>query len=123
MKKGKKKLPKTFYSDVTYKEDLKALVVALGNYFSISYNKIKELLCDLTNGIFDISEGTIDNIYEEFTNKTNETLTNITNNILNASYQHTDETVAKLNGQDTYYRGYANKENVLNKHHFNKGDQ
>ena len=58
------------------------LVVALGNYFSIPYNKIKELLFDLTNGIIDISEGTIDNIYEEFTNKTNETLTNITKRFL-----------------------------------------
>ena len=122
-KNGKEKLPKSFYSDVTYKEDLKMLVVALGNYFSIPYNKIKELLFDLTNGIIDISEGTIDNIYEEFSNKTEETLTNITNNILNGSYQHTDETVTKLNGQDTYYRGYANKENVLYKHHLNKGDR
>ena len=122
-KNGKEKLPKSFYSDVTYKEYLKMLVVALGNYFSIPYNKIKELLFDLTNGIIDISEGTIDNIYEEFSNKTEETLTNITNNILNGSYQHTDETVTKLNGQDTYYRGYANKENVLYKHHLNKGDR
>lgn len=81
-KNGKEKLPKSFYSDVTYKEDLKMLVVALGNYFSIPYNKIKELLFDLTNGIIDISEGTIDNIYEEFTNKTNETLTNITKRFL-----------------------------------------
>lgn len=119
----KEKMPKSFYSDVTYKEDLKMLVVALGNYFSIPYNKIKELIFDLTSGIIDISEGTIDNIYEEFSDKTDETLNNITNNILNSSYQHTDETVTKLNGKDTYYRGYANKENVLYKHHLNKGDK
>ena len=117
------KLPKEFHSDVTYKEDIKILVVALGNYFSIPYNKIKELLYDLTDGIIDISEGTIDNIYEEFSIKTEPTLSNITNNILNGTYQHTDETVTKENGKDTYYRGYANKENVIYMYHKRKGDK
>ena len=117
------KIPNSFYSDVTYKDDLKMLIVVLGNYFSIPYNKIKELILDLTNGVIDISEGTIDNIYEEFSNKTDDTLNNITNNILNGTYQHTDETVTKENGKDTYYRGYANKENVLYKYHHHKGDK
>ena len=118
-----KKLPKSFYSDVTYNDDLKILIVCLGNYFSIPYNKIKELIFDLTNGIIDISEGTIDNIYEEFSNKTDDTINNITNNILNGTYQHTDETTTKENGKDTYYRGYANEYNVLYKYHHKKGDK
>lgn len=117
------KLPKSFYSDVTYKDDIKTLIVSFGNYFSIPYNKIKELIYDLTYGIIDISEGTIDNIYDDFSNKTDDTLNNITNNILNGTYQHTDETVTKENGKDTYYRGYANKENVLYKYHQHKGDK
>lgn len=117
------KLPKSFYSDVTYNDDLKMLIVSLGNYFSIPYNKIKELIFDLTNGVIDISEGTIDNIYEEFSNKTEDTLNNITNNILNGTYQHTDETTTKENGKDTYYRGYANEYNVLYKYHHKKGDK
>ena len=117
------KLPKSFYSDVTYNADLKMIIVSLGNYFSIPYNKIKELISDLTNGIVDISEGTIDNIYEEFSNKTEDTINNITNNILNGTYQHTDETTTKENGKDTYYRGYANEYNVLYKYHHKKGDK
>lgn len=119
----KKKLPKSYYSDVTYNDDLKVLIVSLGNYFSIPYNKIKELIFDLTNGVINISEGTIDNIYEEFSNKTEDTLNNITNNILNGTYQHTDETTTKENGKDSYYRGYANKYNVLYKYHHKKGDK
>ena len=117
------KLPQSFYSDVTYKDDLKMLIVSLGNYFSIPYKKIKELLNDLTNGIINISEGTIDNIYEEFSNKVDDTLNNITNNLLNGTYQHTDETTTKENGKDTYYRGYANTQNVLYKYHHKKGDE
>lgn len=118
-----KKLPKNFYSDVTYNNDIKMLVVSLGNYYNIPYNKIKEFISDITRGIINISEGTIDNIYEEFNNKTEGTLNNITRNILNGSYQHTDETTTKENGKDTYYRGYANEKNVIYKYHHNKGDK
>lgn len=120
--KSKDVLPKEYYSDVTYTNDLKAIVVTLGNYYSLSYSKVKEILCDFSNGIINISEGTIDNAYEEFSTKTEDTINNITNNILNGKYQHTDETTTKENGKDTYYRGYANKENVLYKYHHHKGD-
>lgn len=115
-------LPKEYYSDVTYTNDLKAIVVTLGNYYSLSYSKVKEILCDFSNGIINISEGTIDNVYEEFSIKTEDTINNITNNILNGKYQHTDETTTKENGKDTYYRGYANEKNVLYKYHHHKGD-
>lgn len=120
--KSKKKLPKEYYSDVTYTNDLKALVVTLGNYYSLGYNKVKEILNDFSNGIINISEGTVDNVYEEFADKSIDTINNITNNLLNGSYQHTDETVTKENGKDTYYRGYANSKNVLYKYHHHKGD-
>lgn len=116
-------LPKSFYSDVTYCDDVKMVIVALGNYFSLPYNKIKEFIYDFTDGIVDISEGTIDNTYEEFSSKLDDTLGNITNNLLNGPYQHTDETTTKENGKYAYYRGYANKENVLYKYHHYKGDK
>lgn len=121
--KSKDVLPKEYYSDVTYTNDLKALVVTLGNYYSLSYSKVKEIFYDFSNGIINISEGTIDNVYEEFSIKTEDTINNITNNILNGKYQHTDETTTKENGKDTYYRGYANNTNVLYKYHHRKGDK
>lgn len=122
-KKSKEVLPKEYYSDVTYNNDLKALVTTLGNYYSLGYNKVKEILHDFSNGIIDISEGTIDNIYDEFSNKSEETINNITNNILNGKYQHTDETTTSELGTEAYYRGYANSLNVLYKYHHHKGDR
>lgn len=115
-------LPKEYYSDVTYNNDLKALVITLGNHYSLGYNKVKEILYDFSNGIINISEGTIDNIYKEFSDKSEETINNIANNILNGKYQHTDETTTSENGKETYYRGYANSQNVLYKYHQHKGD-
>ena len=115
-------LPKEYYSDVTYNDDLKALVTTLGSYYSLGFSKVKELLYDFSNGIINISEGTIDNIYDEFSEKADGTINNITNNILNGKYQHTDETTTSENGKETYYRGYANSNNVLYKYHYHKGD-
>lgn len=120
--KSTEKLPKEYYSDITYNDELKSLVVTLGNYYSLGYSKVKEILYDFSGGMIDISEGTIDNIYEEFSNKSLDTINNITTNLLNGKYQHTDETTTKENGKDSYYRGYANKMNVLYKYHHHKGD-
>lgn len=121
--KSKNTLPKEYYSDVTYNNDLKSLVTTLGNYYSLGYNKVKELLYDFSNGIINISEGTIDNIYEEFSEKSEGSIENITKNILNSKYSHTDETTTSENGKETYYRGYANQSNVLYKYHHHKGDK
>lgn len=120
---SEEKLSKDFYSDVSYNDSIRILVIFLGNYCSMPYNKITELLSDLTDNIINLSEGTIDNIYENFSNKLDDTLNNITVNLLNSTYQHTDETTTKENGKETYYRGYANKENVIYMHHHNKGDK
>ena len=46
----------------------------------------------------------------------------ITKNILNGLYQHTDEVTTSENGKASYYRGYANKTNVVYKYHHHKGD-
>ena len=120
--KANELLPKKFYSDVSYKNDLKAIIVLLGNYCSLPYNKIKEIISNFTNGAIDLSEGTIDNIYTEFARKSEPSILNITKNLLNSKCQHTDETVTSENGKDTYYRGYANSLNVLYKYHHKKGD-
>lgn len=123
VKNSNEKLLKEFYSDVTYDNSLKSIIVMLGNYYSLSYGKIRELLYDFSNGVIDISEGTIDNIYNEFSNKTKDAIENIAKSLENGKYQHTDETVTKENGKDTYYRGYANKNSVLYKYHHKKGDK
>lgn len=88
----------------------------------MGYNKVKEILNDFSRGIINISEGTIDNIYEEFFNKSDGTINNIIINLCNGKYEHTDETTTKENGKEVYYRGYANNSNVLYKYHHHKGD-
>lgn len=50
------KLPQNFYSDVTYNNDIKMLIVSLENYYNLPYNKIREFISDVTKGIISIAE-------------------------------------------------------------------
>lgn len=120
---SKEQLPKEFYHDVSYTNEFKSLIVLMGNYYSLGYRKIKEMLYDFSNGIINLSEGTINNVYREFSKKSDGSIQNIIKNLINGKYQHTDETVTKENGKASYYRGYANKENVLYKYHHHRGDK
>lgn len=119
--KSNNKLPKEFYSDVTYDNYIKALAIELGTYNIISYNRLSDFFNVLTNGIINISQGTLVNFSEEFSNKSIPTLLNIKNNLLNGKNMGTDETSAKYNKKNIYVRNYSNSANVLYKAHERKG--
>ena len=119
--KSKETLPKEFYTDVTYDSSLKSLVVELGSYNLIPYNRVTDLISIFSNGVINLSEGTIQNFYNEFSKKSASSLENIENNVLNESSMNTDETSSKCNKKSVYFRGYSNKLNVLYKAHSHKG--
>ena len=116
-------LPKEFYSNVTYGKDIKTMITALGNCYSLSYQNITDFFSTFTNGFINLSQGTIDNTYTELSDKAEATLNNIVTDLINAPYLHTDETTTNANGKETYYRGYANPKSVLYKFHDCKGDK
>lgn len=119
--KTKETLPKEFYTDVTYDSSLKSLVLELGAYNLIPYNRITDLISIFSNGIINLSEGTIQNFYSEFSKKSAPSLENIENNVLNKSRLNTDETSSKCNKKNVYFRGYGNSLNILYKAHSHKG--
>ena len=81
--KSKEKLPKEFYTDVTYDNSIKSLSIELGAYNVISYDRLSDFFNVITSGIIDISNGTLVNFLKEFSYKSNETLVNIENDIFN----------------------------------------
>ena len=117
----KETLPKEFFTDVTYDSSIKSLVVELGAYNLIPYNRITDLISIFSDGIINLSEGTIQNFYSEFSRKSTMSLKNIENNVLNESNMNTDETSSKCNKKSIYFRGYGNNLNVLYKVHSRKG--
>ena len=101
-------LPKEFYTDVIYNNNIKSLCVELSAYNVISMNRIVDLISILTDNIIKISEGTIYNFYEEFSQKSIKSLNNIKENLLDYKTMNTDEITTKYNGSNAYFRGYGN---------------
>lgn len=118
---SKEKLPKEFYTDVTYDNSIKNLCIELGGYNLLSYERITDFLSTISKGVLKLSQGTINNFYKEFSVKSKETLKNITDNIMNSEVLYTDETTSKFDGGNMYFRNYSNEKNVIYKAHKNEG--
>ena len=120
-KNSKEKLPKEFYTDVTYGNSIKTLSIHLGCYNVVAYDRLSDFFSVVTNNVYNICNGTLVNFVKEFGKKSQETITNIENNFLNGNNGFTDETGTKFNKKKLYVRNYSNEENVVYKVHKNKG--
>lgn len=114
-------LPKVFYTDVTYTNDIKTLSIELGAHNLISYDRLSDFFSVITNNVINISNGTLVNFLYEFSFKSKSSITNLEENILNNKTNFTDETSAKFNKKNLYVRNYSNEETVVYKVHKNKG--
>lgn len=116
--KTEEKIPKEFYTDVTYDNSVKALTIELGTYNVVALDRLSDLFNVLSKGIIDISNGTLVNFLNEFSLKSKSTLDNIENDLLNKALMYTDDTT---NDNKWYIRNYSNSETVVYKPHKNKG--
>ena len=57
-------------NDVNYGSSVKALAFLLNNHYNVSIAKTKQCISDITNGVINISTGTIYNLSTEFSAST-----------------------------------------------------
>lgn len=120
-KKCKEKLPKEFYTDVTYDNSIKSLSIELGVYNVVSYDRLSDFFSVITNNAITLSNGTLVNFLYEFSDKSEDTINNLEQNILNGKNTFTDETGTKFNKKNMFIRNYSNESTVVYKAHKNKG--
>lgn len=114
-------LPKEYYTDVTYDNSIKTLCIEMQCHNLISYDRMSEFLRVITDGVLNISVGSLFNFGREFSNKSKDTLANLETNLLNGKNIRTDETTSKYKGKNMYTRNYSNDETALYKSHLHKG--
>ena len=119
--KTNEKLPKEFYTDVTYDNSIKSLSIELGSYNVISYDRLSDFFNIITDGIVNISNGSLVNFVKEFSYKSMSTIEILKGNLLNANNMYTDETGTKFNKKNIFVRNYSNENTVIYKVHLNKG--
>ena len=59
-------LPKEFYTDVTYDNKIKALSIELGTYNVVALDRMSDFFNVISDGILEISNGTLVNFATEF---------------------------------------------------------
>ena len=117
----KEKLPKEFYTDVTYDNSIKSLSIELGAYNVVSYDRLSDFFSVITNEVITLSNGTLVNFLYEFSNKSEASIKNLEQDILNGKNTFTDETGTKFNKKNMFIRNYSNENTVVYKAHKNKG--
>lgn len=70
----KEKLPKEFYTDVTYDNSIKSLSIELGAYNVVSYDRLSDFFSVITNDAITLSNGTLVNFLYEFSDKSEDTI-------------------------------------------------
>lgn len=114
-------LPKEFYTDVTYTNELKSLVVFMNAHNVLSINRLTEFFNVVSNKIINFSQGTIVNIMTEFSKKSIASIDNIIYDVVHDKTIFSDETTEKINGQNGHVRNYSNENSVVYKSHHHKG--
>jgi hypothetical protein len=110
---GNARIPKEFRPDVRYGSEIKATVATLAGWGLVASNRIVEMVSAWTNNAVELSDGTIYNFLSEFGTKAAGRLETIKTRLLNSTVLHVDETGARVNARNMFFRNYSDEKRVL----------
>lgn len=110
---GQVRIPPAYKNEVTYGENIKALVMVLYGQGVQSIDRIVELIYALTGNVVRLSEGTVSNWLAEMHSKSEQAQQVIEKHLLDAPQVNTDGTVVTENGHQSYIRNFSIADWVL----------
>jgi len=110
---GRINIPKIFHSDVQYGDELKTLTTTLIGQGIVASNRVVELISEMSANVINISEGSIYNWLSEFDRKVKPLIENIKDKVLNSPVMYVDETGARCEEKNMFFRNYSNDKHVL----------
>lgn len=91
--------PEGYTNEVNYDGSIKALAFLLSNECNVSHGKIRKLLCELTGGKVEISDGMVNSLCKEFSQKAEPEKKEIIKRLMSAPVMNADFTNANVNGK------------------------
>ena len=110
---GDSPIPLELRPDVQYGTDIKSFVATLVGQGLVASKRIADMLQAWTGGAITLSEGTIYNFLAEFNRKAQNPIETLKTNLLNNVVMHVDETGARVNGRNMFFRNYSDAKRVL----------
>jgi len=98
------KLPEDLHNEVSYGNKLKATVINLTNEGIIAQRRLSGIISEMTHGIINLSDATIENFQNDFARKLEESgeLELIKQDVLNNKIMHVDDTSVKCTEKIIY---------------------
>ena len=115
---NKPKFPNNITNHVQYGNNLKSLVAYLNTYHMLPYERISELIEDITSSTCKISSGTIYNMLNSTHNNLENFEISLKDKLLNQNLLHADETGVNIGGNINWIHTITNKK--LTFYHLNK---
>lgn len=110
---GDFQVPVEFRTDVQYGNELKTFVVTLIGKGIVASQRAAELIHELSSNIIRVSEGSIYNWLSEFDTKAQPVIMGIKTKLLNSPVMNVDETGARCEKENMYFRNYSDEGHVL----------
>jgi hypothetical protein len=120
---GNAPIPFAFRPDVQYGDEIKAVVATLAGQGLVSSNRMIDMIASMSNGAFELSDGTIYNFLAEFNAKAQTFVETVKTKLLNNVVMHVDETGARVNARNMFFRNYSDEKRVLYTANPTKGKQ
>ncbi len=92
--------PEGIVNDVEYDPGVCALISLLHSHGNMSYDKIGEILSELSDGMLKPSKGMMADLEKKFSERTEEDRKEIYNRMLAYPYMHIDGTTVRINGKN-----------------------
>lgn len=115
-------LPSELTNIITYGNTLKSLSAILSSEGLVSINRIQQMICELTGGTIDISEGTIAKWNKDLATKLEPVLAKIKEHLLTSQVLHKDETGIRINKTIEWFHVLSNKTKTLYFSHAKRGN-
>jgi len=106
-------IPIELHPEVQYGCELKAFVATLAGQGLAASNRIVNMLAAFTDGAIALSDGTVYNFLSEFNEKATPFVEYTKTKLLNNVVLHVDETGARVNGRNMFFRNYSDEKRVL----------
>ena len=106
-------IPMEFRPDAQYGSDLKAFVATLAGQGLVASNRIVDMLTAWTDGALALSDGTVYHFLAEWDRKAIPFIESTKTKLLNNEILHVDETGARVNVRNMFFRNYSDGKRVL----------
>ena len=114
--------PEGVINTITYGNNLKSLIALLSVEGCISINRTRKIVCEMTDGLVNLAEGTIVNFNKELAKSLLPVIESLKDSLIASPVNHKDETGIRMNKHTRWLHVLSNSKRTLYYYHEKRGN-